>query len=42
MEHVVLGLLRSDDRVTLAVLQRLGLDPRPTRDILLTDLRKAA
>lgn len=42
VEHVVLGLLRSDDRVTLAVLGRLGLDPRPTRDILLTDLRKAA
>ncbi|MBB5790437.1 Clp protease N-terminal domain-containing protein [Jiangella mangrovi] len=41
-QHIVLGLLRSDDQQTLAVFERLGIDPRETRREVLADLRKAA
>lgn len=41
-QHLVLGLLRSDDLQTLAVFERLGIGPRAVRQQVLTDLRKAA
>ncbi|MCT2594052.1 hypothetical protein LHJ74_29800 [Streptomyces sp. N2-109] len=42
VEHVVLGLLRSNDRITLALFERLGIDPSPVRDLVLADRRAAA
>lgn len=42
VEHLVLGLLRADDRVTQDLLRRLGLDPAPVRDLVLADRREAA
>jgi ATP-dependent Clp protease ATP-binding subunit ClpA len=42
VEHVVLGLLRSDDRLTCELFARLGVEPGPVRDLILADLRKAA
>ncbi|MCF6522897.1 Clp protease [Streptomyces sp. JJ36] len=42
VEHLVLALLRSDDRVTRGVLARLGIEPAPVREIVLADLRDAA
>ncbi|RIQ29575.1 Clp protease N-terminal domain-containing protein [Jiangella rhizosphaerae] len=41
-QHILLGLLRSDDQQTTAVFQRLGIQPRAVRDQVLADLRKAA
>lgn len=41
-EHIVLALLRSDDNITTAVFERLGLDPRATRAEVIADLREAA
>lgn len=42
VEHVLLGLLRSDDRLTRAVFLRLGIDPEPVRELVLSDRREAA
>ncbi len=42
VEHLVLGLLRSDDRFTAALLGRLGLDPAPVRDLVHADRRTTA
>ncbi|AXK31337.1 Clp protease [Streptomyces armeniacus] len=42
VEHVVLALLRSDDRLTRAVFQRLGVDPQSFRELVLSDCREAA
>ncbi|WP_326690531.1 hypothetical protein OIE63_27570 [Streptomyces sp. NBC_01795] len=42
VEHVVLGLLRSQDNISLAVLERLGVDPDDMRELVLNDLRDAA
>lgn len=42
VEHVVLGLLRSDDRLTLALFERLGVEPSPVRELVLADRRGAA
>jgi ATP-dependent Clp protease ATP-binding subunit ClpA len=42
VEHLVLALLRGDDRVSLAVFERLGVAPRNVREIVLADLREAA
>jgi ATP-dependent Clp protease ATP-binding subunit ClpA len=42
VEHVLLGLLRSDDRLTRELFERLGLEPGPVRDLVLADARKAA
>ncbi|MTE21579.1 Clp protease [Streptomyces sp. TRM43335] len=42
VEHLVLGLLRSDDRLTRDLFARLDLDPRTTRAHVLADLRRAA
>ncbi|EST38166.1 hypothetical protein N566_08905, partial [Streptomycetaceae bacterium MP113-05] len=42
VEHVLLGLLRSDDRLTRELFERLGVDPDPVRDLVLADLRRAA
>lgn len=41
-EHITLALLRSDDKVTEAVWERLGLDTNATRTELVSDLREAA
>lgn len=41
-QHILLGLLRSDDQQTLAVFERLGLRPRAVREQVLADLRTAA
>lgn len=41
-EHVVLGLLRSDDRLTSGLFARLGLEPKAVRAQVLADLRHAA
>lgn len=41
-EHLVLALLRTDDKITTAVLGRLGLDPGATRAEVIADLRRAA
>ncbi|WP_116952457.1 Clp protease N-terminal domain-containing protein [Jiangella endophytica] len=41
-QHILLGLLRSDDQQTLAVFDRLGIQPRAVREQVLTDLRDAA
>lgn len=42
VEHLVLALLRSDDRSTRALFERLGVEPGPARDLVLADLRRAA
>lgn len=41
-EHIVLALLRSDDKITTAVFERLGLDSGATRTEVVADLREAA
>lgn len=41
-EHIVLALLRSDNKITTAVFERLGLDPASTRTQVVADLREAA
>jgi len=41
-EHVVLGLLRSDDRLTGDLFARLGLEPEAVRSQVIADLRRAA
>ena len=41
-EHLVLALLRSDDKITTAVFERLGLDRQATRAHVEADLREAA
>jgi ATP-dependent Clp protease ATP-binding subunit ClpA len=41
-EHLVLALLRSDDKITAAVFDRLGLDRKAVRSEVDADLRKAA
>jgi ATP-dependent Clp protease ATP-binding subunit ClpA len=42
VEHLVLALLRSDDRLTRALLDHLGVEPGPVRDVVLADLHRAA
>ncbi len=41
-QHLLLGLLRSDDQQTLALFDRLGIEPRAVRAEVVADLRKAA
>ncbi|MDJ1130525.1 Clp protease N-terminal domain-containing protein [Streptomyces iconiensis] len=41
-EHVVLGLLRMDDKITLSVLDRLGIVPTDVQELIRADLRGAA
>ncbi|GAA2088255.1 Clp protease N-terminal domain-containing protein [Streptomyces albiaxialis] len=41
-EHLTLALLRSDDRITRAVFDRLGIAPKDVRELVLDDLRQAA
>ncbi|PZF86222.1 Clp protease N-terminal domain-containing protein [Jiangella anatolica] len=41
-QHLLLGLLRSDDQQTVALFDRLGIQPRAVREQILADLRKAA
>jgi ATP-dependent Clp protease ATP-binding subunit ClpA len=42
VEHVVLGLLRSDDSLTRAMWERLDVRPSEARDEVLASLRRAA
>lgn len=42
VEHLVLGLLRSEDRTTRGLFERLGIEPSPVRDLVLADRREAA
>lgn len=41
-EHVVLALLRGDDKISQGLFQQLGVAPGEMRDLVLADLRKAA
>ncbi|MBQ0863250.1 MULTISPECIES: Clp protease N-terminal domain-containing protein [Streptomyces] len=42
VEHVVLGMLRCEDNISLAVFSRLGIEPGVVRELVLDDLRSAA
>ncbi|NLU71629.1 Clp protease [Streptomyces sp. HNM0575] len=42
VEHVVLALLRGDDKISQGMFQRLGVAPKEMRDLVLADLRTAA
>jgi ATP-dependent Clp protease ATP-binding subunit ClpA len=42
VEHVVLALLRGDDKISQGMFQRLGVAPKEMRDFVLADLRSAA
>ena len=42
VEHLVLALLRGDDKVSQGLFQQLGVAPKETRDLVLADLRSAA
>lgn len=42
VEHVVLALLRGDDKISQGLFQRLGVAPKEMRDLVLADLRAAA
>lgn len=42
VEHVVLALLRGDDKISQGMFRRLGVAPKETRDLVLDDLRSAA
>ncbi|MGP3976945.1 Clp protease N-terminal domain-containing protein [Streptomyces sp. 8N114] len=39
--HVVLGVLRSEDNISLALFARLGIEPGVVRELVLDDLRAA-
>lgn len=41
-EHIVLGVLATEDRTTAGLLRKLGTEPAAVRGELLTDLRAAA
>lgn len=41
-EHIMLGLLRTDDKVTTGLFDRLGIEPRTAHDAVIADVRKAA
>nr|WP_277875593.1 Clp protease N-terminal domain-containing protein [Streptomyces klenkii] len=41
-EHVVLGILDPDDKVTAGVLRKLGTDTATVRNGILRDLPRAA
>ena len=42
VEHLVLALLRGDDKISQGLFQQLGVAPKETRDLVLADLRSAA
>ena len=42
VEHVVLALLRGDDKISQGMFQRLGVTPKTARELVLADLRPAA
>lgn len=42
VEHVVLALLRGDDKISQGMFRRLGVAPTEVRDLVLADLRAAA
>lgn len=41
-EHILLGILRGDDRTTTSLLQKLDLVPQDVRSAVIADLRDAA
>lgn len=41
-EHIVLGLLRTDDKVATALFDRLGVEPSAAHGTVIADLRQAA
>lgn len=42
VEHVVLALLRGDDKISQGMFQQLGVAPKEMRELVLADLRTAA
>ncbi|SER40566.1 Clp protease N-terminal domain-containing protein [Streptomyces qinglanensis] len=40
--HVLLGVLRSEDNISVAVFSRLGVEPEVVHELVLDDLRTAA
>lgn len=42
VEHIVLALLRGDDKISQGMFQQLGVTPGQMRDLVLSDLRSAA
>lgn len=42
VEHLVLALLRGDDKISLGLFQQLGVAPKDMRELVLADLRAAA
>jgi ATP-dependent Clp protease ATP-binding subunit ClpA len=42
VEHIVLALLRGDDKISQGMFQQLGVVPAQMRDLVLSDLRSAA
>nr|WP_309237895.1 Clp protease N-terminal domain-containing protein [Streptomyces albidus (ex Kaewkla and Franco 2022)] len=42
VEHIVLALLRGDDKISQGMFQQLGVAPAQVRDLVLADLRSAA
>ncbi|SCK40220.1 Clp protease N-terminal domain-containing protein [Streptomyces sp. WMMB 322] len=42
VEHLVLALLRGDDRISQGMFRQLGVAPKEMRDLVLADLRPAA
>jgi ATP-dependent Clp protease ATP-binding subunit ClpA len=42
VEHIVLALLRGDDKISQGLFRRLGVAPKEVRELVLADLRAAA
>lgn len=42
VEHIVLALLRGDDKISQGLFQQLGVAPGEMRDLVVADLRSAA
>ena len=42
VEHIVLALLRGDDKISQGMFRKLGVAPAQMRDLVLADLRSAA
>ncbi|SCK18562.1 Clp amino terminal domain-containing protein, pathogenicity island component [Streptomyces sp. WMMB 714] len=42
VEHIVLALLRGDDKISAGLFQQLGVSPGDMRDLVVADLRPAA
>ncbi|MFC4493143.1 Clp protease N-terminal domain-containing protein [Streptomyces ovatisporus] len=42
VEHIVLALLRGDDKISTGLFQQLGVEPGDMRELVVADLRSAA